>query len=215
LWTRSDTNVTSAGTPALVSAWADVREAVEYKWVRVAEASRPTRVVDARGFGINFLGSRDMSCDALGALPVGTAAVTIAIALEATHDGTDRYPLTFIKEAGGVLSMRSEAFPVSWVWRRSTPGDANEASIAQGATFAGVLVGRYTGSALLLRVSGVDVAPVSVGGSLSTAVLTLGGYLPGQARLLGIVREVAIWDRALTDPEAAAVDIHLRTAWGY
>ena len=215
LWCHADEGVTATGDPLLADAWADQREEVEYVWEPTSDG-HPKYIEDARGHALRFEGPMSLGCAALAGLPVGSAAITVAMALEATLDGSERYLVSWGKAGGGgELGIYYGSAPIHMRHFRWTTTANGSAAIAQSTPFAGVVVARYTGTQLLLRISGTDADAVSVGGTLAVDTLTLGGELPGVRRLVGDVRELAIWDRSLTDAEAAAVDVTLRTAWGY
>jgi len=76
--------------------------------------------------------------------------------------------------------------------------------VVGAAPFAGVLVGRYTGAQLLLRVNGRDADPVVVpaGSALAAERVTLGSAVACPRYLR--IREVGIDGRAWTDAEAAS-----------
>ncbi len=119
----------------------------------------------------------------------------------------------------------STAVKFMLVYRNATPrftldriSDSAGSVAATSATslpFAGTVIARYTGTNVLLRVSGSDVAPVAQAANLTTDRLWLCSYDGTNLRLTGRVREWAVWDRSLSDAEAAAVDTHLTLAWGY
>jgi hypothetical protein len=218
LWTRADTNVTSAGSPALVSAWGDVRDGVDYEWAQANEVYQPHVSADARGALLAFsaVTTETMECHELAAL--GQGAATIAIACEISGAAAAVQGVVAFGNSSTGLAMRLLRYtsPDRVVWERYN--DASQTAsipVANPAPFAGTLVARYTGTALRLIANGAALSDVAFTGALTTDRLMLGSTNGVNYFLTANVREVAVWDRALTDPEAAAVDASLRAAWGY
>ena len=214
LWTRAGVHVTSAGSPAFASAWGDVRDDVAYTWEESDAEKRPLVGTDARGpyLGFNGAAYKRMSCHALAA--IGQGAATIAIACEILGKEELQGVVEFTNSTS-FIPMRIARYISA---ERLTFERGNNAYIdcTSPAPFVGVLVARYTGAALKLRANGTALPDAAASGAITTDLLWLGCLAAGVSYFLtGNVREIAIWDRALTDPEAAAVDVYLRTAWGY
>jgi len=87
---------------------------------------------------------------------------------------------------------------------RAVAGRLDWSRVVGAAPFAGVLVGRYTGAQLLLRVNGRDADPVVVpaGSALAAERVTLGSAVACPRYLR--IREVGIDGRAWTDAGAAS-----------
>lgn len=218
LWTRAGVHVTSAGSPAVASAWGDVRDDVAYTWEESEADRRPVAGTDARGA---YLGFSDrtytrMSCHALGSLG-GGAAVTIAIACEISGVAVTQGLVEFTNSSTW-LPLRLSRYASADRVRFERYNNASQCAYIDCGTpapFVGVLVARYTGAALKLRANGTTLSDAAASGALTTDRLWLGCLTGASYHLAGLIREIAIWDRALTDPEAAAVDAYLRTRWSY
>lgn len=222
LWTRAGVHVTSAGSPAVASAWGDVRDDVAYTWAESEAEHRPVVGTDARGPYLGFSDAtyKRMSCHALGSLGGGTA-VTIAIACEISGPpppgATTKGLVEFTNSSTG-LPLRLARYASADRVRFERYNNASAYAYidaASPAPFVGVLVARYTGAALKLRANGTALSDAAASGALTTDRLWLGCLTGASYFLTGLIREVVIWDRALTDPEAVTVDAHLRALWSY
>ena len=218
LWTRAGVHVTSAGSPAVASAWGDVRDDVAYTWAESDAARRPLVGTDARGPYLGFSDAtfKRMSCHALGSLG-GGAAVTIAIACEISGAAATKGLIEFTNSSTGLplrLARYASADRVRFE-RYNNASQSGYIDCGTPAPFVGVLVARYTGAALKLRANGTALSDAAASGALTTDRLWIGCLTGTSYYLAGLIREVVIWDRALTDPEAVTVDAHLRALWSY
>jgi hypothetical protein len=183
-------------------------------WAQATEAAQPLIWEDSRGPGLDFIGAQCMSCHDLG--DVGSGACTVAMALETLSVGAEVGVFAFVNASTGVTLRvdRAVAGGLNWERYRDDWGHA-VIQCASPSPFVGSLVVRYTGNALRLLANGTALDDAAQTGALTTDRLWLGSYSGAAGYLLARVREIAIWDRAISDAEAAAVDITLRTAWGY
>lgn len=200
------------------AAWADAGEGEE-EWAQTTEANQPLIWTDSRGPCLLCVGAQSMSCQALGAVAGGGTATPVTVAMAFEKDATDatQCPWTFGNSgtAAKFMLVYRNATPRFTLDRISDSSGAVAATSATSLPFAGTVIGRYTGTNVLLRVSGSDVAPVAQTANLTTDRLWLASYDGSVLRLTGRIREWAVWDRSLSDAEAAAVDFHLTQSWGY
>jgi len=208
----------AAVTQQRAASWADAGEG-EGGCVQATAAYQPLLWEDLRGPCLWFGGAQRMSCHEIGATAGGGDATPFTVAMAIEKDATDTTQVLW------AFRNSSTGRNVMLVYRNATPRftldrtrDDNNTASASGATalpFAGVVVCRYSGTALALKVKGVDASPAAHTGALTTDNFWLCSYDGTNLNVSGRLREFAVWDRSLTDAEANAVSASLSVAWGY
>lgn len=206
-----------------VASWLDRRGgAYVDEWVQAADANQPVLYTDDNGACVAFAPgggtNSEMSMHGRAALGGGGSnpPITIAAVVEWYIDAYTGIVAFKTAAAGKYLRTFSNiaANRVRFERNKDANWTTGYVEFVQDAPGRGVSVARYDGTTLRHKWNGVDGTPAAHDGAFTPDELWLGSNGGGNY-LTGRIRELAIWDRSLSDAEATAAYLSLRAAWVY